>query len=59
MVVSITKTVNGVEVVSDVWGKLMMIYMGIDHNMRVFQIEREIEEVAQRCKSIWECAADL
>jgi hypothetical protein len=45
MVVSITKIVDGIEVVSDVWGKLMRIYAGIDNNMRVFQIEREIEKV--------------
>ena len=42
MVASIAKTVDGIEAVSDVWGNLMRIYAGIDNNMRVFQIEREI-----------------
>ena len=59
MIASIAKTVDGIEAVSDVWGKLMRIYAGIDNTMRVFQIEREIEEVAQRGRSIQEYAADL
>ena len=46
MIASIAKTVDGIEAVSDVWRKLMRIYAGIDNTMRVFQIEREIEEVA-------------
>jgi hypothetical protein len=36
MVISIAKTVVGIEAVSDVWGKLMSIYAGIDNNMKVF-----------------------
>jgi hypothetical protein len=48
MIVSIAKKVDGIEAVSDVWGKLMRIYVGIDNNMKVFQIKREIEEVAQK-----------
>jgi hypothetical protein len=48
-----------VEVISDVWGKLMRIYAGIDNNIRVFQIEREIEEVAQKGRSIQEYVVDL
>jgi hypothetical protein len=59
MVVFIAKTVDGIEVVSDVWGKLMRIYAGIDNNMKVFQIEREIEEVAQKGRSVQEYAASL
>jgi hypothetical protein len=37
----------------------MRIYVGIDKNMRVFQIEREIEKVAQKGRSIQEYAAYL
>jgi hypothetical protein len=37
IVVFIAKTDYDIEVVSDVWGKLMRIYAGIDNNMRVFQ----------------------
>jgi hypothetical protein len=59
MIVSIAKTVDGIKTVSDVWGKLMRIYAGIDNNMKVFQIEREIEEVAQKGRSVQEYAADL
>jgi hypothetical protein len=47
MVVFIAKTIDGTEALSDIWGKLIRIYPGIDNNMRVFRIEREIEEVAQ------------
>ncbi|XP_078148100.1 uncharacterized protein LOC144543639 [Carex rostrata] len=59
MVASIAVTVDGIEAVSDVWGKLQRIYAGADNNLRVFQIEREIEAVAQRERSIQEYAADL
>jgi hypothetical protein len=59
MVVSIIKTVDGIKAISDVWGKMMRIYEGIDNNMRVFQIEREIEEVAQKGRLIQEYAANL
>jgi hypothetical protein len=59
MVVSIAKIVDGIDVVRDVWGKLMKIYAGIDNNMKVFQIEREIEEVAQKGRSIQEYVANL
>jgi hypothetical protein len=59
MVVSIAKTVDGTEAISDIWGKLMMIYARINNNMKVFQIERKIKEVAQKCRSVQEYAADL
>lgn len=35
MVASISKTIDGIEVVSDIWGKLMRIYVGIPNNMSV------------------------
>jgi hypothetical protein len=59
MAVSIAKTVDGIEAVSDVWWKLMSIYVGIDNNMKVFQIEREIKEVAQKGRSVQEYAINL
>jgi hypothetical protein len=37
----------------------MRIYAGIDNNMKVFQINKEIEEVAQKGRSVQEYAADL
>jgi hypothetical protein len=33
-------------------GKLMMIFAGINNNMRVFQIKREIEEIIHKGRSI-------
>ncbi|XP_078172918.1 uncharacterized protein LOC144566765 [Carex rostrata] len=59
MVPSIAVTVDGIEAVSDVWGKLQRIYAGADNNLRVFQIAREIEVVAQRERSIQEYAVEL
>jgi Zinc knuckle/Retrotransposon gag protein len=59
MVVSIAKTIDGIEAVSDVWGKLMRIYAEIDNNMKVFQIEKKIEEVTQKGRSVQEYAVNL
>jgi hypothetical protein len=40
---SIASTVDGIERVKDVWEKLTRTYDGVGNNLRVFQIEREIE----------------
>jgi hypothetical protein len=59
MVPLITITVNGIQNVNDIWAKLRRIYAGAKNNMRVFQIEREIEVVIQEDKSIQEYGTDL
>jgi hypothetical protein len=59
MVSSITVTVDDIQSVKDIWTKLKRIYAGAENNMRVFQIEREIEAIVQRNRSIQEYATDL
>ncbi|KAJ4737614.1 Transposon Ty1-H Gag-Pol polyprotein [Rhynchospora pubera] len=59
MVPSIAVTVDGIQNVKDMWMKLKRIYAGTENNMRVFQIEREIEAVVQGDRSIQEYATDL
>jgi hypothetical protein len=45
--------------VKDIWAKLKRIYADAENNMRVFQIERKIEAVVQRDRSIQEYVTDL
>jgi hypothetical protein len=45
MVPSIANTVDDIQSVKDIWAKLKRIYAGAENNMRVFQIEHEIEAV--------------
>jgi Retrotransposon gag protein len=59
MVLSIAVTVDDIQSVKDIWAKLKRIYAGAESNMRVFQIEREIETVVQGDRSIQEYATDL
>jgi Retrotransposon gag protein len=56
---SIASTVDGKDRVNDVWEKLKKTYDGVGNNLRVFQIEREIEAVVQGDRSIQEYATDL
>jgi hypothetical protein len=56
---SITSTVDGIERVKDVLEKLKRTYDGVGNNLRVFQIEREIEAVVRGDRSIQEYATDL
>jgi Retrotransposon gag protein len=59
MVLSIAVTVDDIQSVKDIWAKLKRIYAGAKNNMRVFQIEREIEAVVQGDMSIQEYATNL
>jgi Retrotransposon gag protein len=59
MVPSIVITMDGIQSVKYIWAKLKRIYAGTENNMKVFQIEREIETVVQGDKSIQEYATDL
>jgi hypothetical protein len=59
IVPSIANTVDGIQSVKNIWAKLKRIYTGAENNMRVFQIEREIEAIVQRDRSIKEYATDL
>jgi acetolactate synthase regulatory subunit len=59
VVPSIAVTVDGIQSVKDIWAKLKKIYAGAENNMRVFQIEREIEAVVQGDRSIQEYVTDL
>jgi Retrotransposon gag protein len=56
---SIASTVDGIDRVKDVLEKLKRAYDGVGNNLRVFQIEREIETVVQGDRSIQEYATDL
>jgi Retrotransposon gag protein len=56
---SIASIVDGIDRVKDVWEKLKRTYDGVGNNSRVFQIEREIEAVVQRDRSIQVYATDL
>jgi hypothetical protein len=49
---SIASTVDDIDRVKDVWEKLKRTYDGVGNNLRVFQIEREIEAVVQGDRSI-------
>jgi Retrotransposon gag protein/Zinc knuckle len=55
----IASTVDNIDRVKDVWEKLKRTYDGVRNNLRVFQIEREIEAVVQGDRSIQEYATDL
>jgi Zinc knuckle len=59
MVPSIAVTVDDIQSVKDIEAKLKRIYAGAENNMRVFQIEHEIEAVVQGDMSIQEYATDL
>jgi hypothetical protein len=59
IVPSIANTIDGIQSVKNIWAKLKRIYTGAENNMRVFQIEREIEAIVQRDRSIKEYATDL
>lgn len=59
MVLSIAITVDGIQRVRDIWAKLRRTYAGAENNIRVFQIEREIDAVVQGDRSIQEYAIDL
>jgi hypothetical protein len=59
MVPSSAVTMDGIQSVKDIWAKLKMIYVGVENNMMVFQIEREIEAIVQGEMSIQEYATDL
>jgi Retrotransposon gag protein len=54
MVPSIASLVDDIQMVRDIWTKLKMIYAGTENHMRVFQIQRDIDEVVQGDKSIQE-----
>jgi Retrotransposon gag protein len=56
---SIASTVDGIDRVKDVWEKLKRTYDGVGNNLRVFQIEREIEAIVQGDRSIQEYATYL
>jgi hypothetical protein len=56
---SIASTVDGIDRVKDVWEKLKRTYDGVGNNLRVFQIEREIEAIVQEDRLIQEYATDL
>jgi Retrotransposon gag protein len=56
---SIASTVDDIDRVKDVWEKLKKTYDGVGNNLRVFQIEREIEAIVQGDRSIQEYVTDL
>jgi hypothetical protein len=49
---SIASTMDDIDRVKDVWEKLKRTYDEVGNNLRVFQIEREIEAVVQGDRSI-------
>lgn len=59
MVLPIVVTVDDIESMKDIQGKLRMIYAGPDKNMRVFQIECEIKVMVQEDRSIQEYVTGL
>jgi Retrotransposon gag protein len=59
LIPSIASTVDGIDRVKDVLKKLKRAYDGVGNNLRVFQIEREIEAIVQGDRSIQEYATDL
>ncbi|KAJ9550922.1 hypothetical protein OSB04_014967 [Centaurea solstitialis] len=59
MVPSIAVTVDGISSVLDIWKKLKMTYAGEGNNMRVFQIEQEIDAVFQGDRTVQEYAIEL
>jgi hypothetical protein len=59
MVAPIIVTMDVIQSVKDIWAKLKRIYAGAENNMRVFQIEREIEAVVQGDRSIQKYATDM
>jgi hypothetical protein len=42
---SIASTMDDIDRDKDVWKKLKRTYDGVENNLRVFQIEREIEAI--------------
>ena len=59
MVPSIATTVDGILSVKEIWEKLQKTYVGRGNNMRVFQIEQEIDVVWQGDRMIQEYAIEL
>jgi hypothetical protein len=59
MVLSIVVMVDGIQSMKAIWAKLKMIYAGIENNMRVFQIDREIKVVVQGDRSMQKYTIDL
>jgi hypothetical protein len=59
MITSIAATVDCIEKVKDVWEKLRRTYDGVENNLRVFQIKREIYVAVQRDRIVQEYAIEL
>ena len=59
MVPSIATTVDGILSVKEIWEKLQKTYVGRGNNMRVFQIEQEIDVVWKGDRMIQEYAIEL
>lgn len=59
MTPAIATTVDGIMSVKDIWAKLQRTYAGEGNNMKVFQIEQEIDAVFQGDRTIQEYAIEL